>query len=95
MEPVYETSFTLRAPDADFCAAWKPGAIFTAMQELGEAHSTLLNAGYFALREKGLAWVITRALLVIDRAPVIGETDPRPHLDGQGPPRDLPALLPV
>jgi acyl-ACP thioesterase len=74
MEPVYETSFALRAPDADFCAAWRPGAIFTTMQELGEAHSVRLNAGYFALREKGLAWVITRALLVIDRAPVIGET---------------------
>jgi acyl-ACP thioesterase len=73
MEPVYETEFALRAPDADFCASWKPGAIFTAMQELGEAHSALWNAGYFALREKGLAWVVTRTLLVIDRAPVIGD----------------------
>ena len=74
MEPVYETSFALRAPDADFCAAWKPGAIFTAMQELGESHSAQMNAGYFALREKGLAWVVTRTLLQIDRAPMIGET---------------------
>jgi acyl-ACP thioesterase len=74
MVPVYETSFVLRAPDADFCAAWRPSAIFTTMQELGESHSALWNAGYFALRKKGLAWVITRALLQIDRAPVIGET---------------------
>lgn len=74
MEPVYETSFALRAPDADFSAAWRPGAIFTAMQELGEADSARWNAGYFALRARGLAWVITRALLQIDRAPVIGDT---------------------
>ncbi len=74
MVPVYETSFVLRAPDADFRATWRPSAIFTAMQELGESHSALWNAGYFALRKKGLAWVITRALLQIDRAPVIGET---------------------
>ena len=74
MDPVYETSFVLRAPDADFRAAWRPGAIFTTMQELGESDSARWNVGYFALREKGLAWVITRALLQIDRAPVIGET---------------------
>ncbi len=43
------------------------------MQELGESHSALWNAGYFALREKGLAWVVTRTLLQIDRAPVIGD----------------------
>jgi acyl-ACP thioesterase len=73
MVPVYETSFVLRAPDADFCAAWRPSAIFTSMQELGESHSALWNVGYFALRKKGLAWVITRALVQIDRAPVIGE----------------------
>ena len=74
MDPVYETSFVLRAPDADFCASWRPSAIFTTMQELGELDSARWNVGYFALREKGLAWVITRALLQIDRAPVIGET---------------------
>jgi len=73
MEPVYETTLALRARDADFCAAWKPGAIFIAMQELGEAHSALWDAGYFALRRKGLAWVVTRTLLAIDRAPVIGD----------------------
>lgn len=73
MKPVFEASFALRAPDTDFCGTWRPGAIFTAMQELGEAHSAQLNAGYFALREKGLAWVVTRILLQIDRAPQIGE----------------------
>lgn len=73
MEPVYEMEIALKARDADFCAAWKPGAIFIAMQELGEAHSALWNAGYFALRQKGFAWVVTRTLLQIDRAPVIGD----------------------
>lgn len=74
MEPVFETAFKLRAPDTDFSGAWKPGAIFTAMQELGESHSALLNVGFFALRPRGLAWVVTRTLLQIDRAPVIGNT---------------------
>lgn len=73
MEPVYETSFTLRAPDVDFCGTWKPSAMFIASQELGEVHGAQMGAGYFALREKGLAWVLTRTLLQIDRAPVIGD----------------------
>ena len=73
MEPVYETSFPLRAPDTDFCGVWRPGAIFTAMQELGEAHSARMNVGYFELRPQNLAWVLTRTLLQIDRAPRLGE----------------------
>ena len=73
MEPVYETSFALRAPDTDFCGTWRPGAVFTAMQELGEAHSARLNVGYFELRKLNLAWVLTRTLLQVDRAPQFGE----------------------
>ncbi len=74
MEPVYETSFPLLARDVDFRGTWRPAAMFTAMQELGDVHGAEMGAGYFALREKGLAWVLTRTLLQIDRAPAIGDT---------------------
>ncbi len=74
MKPVYETSFPLMAKDVDFCGAWRPAGMFIAMQELGDIHGAMLGAGYFDLRAKGLAWVLTRTLLEIDRAPGIGDT---------------------
>ena len=49
MEPVYETAFALRAPDTDFCGAWRPGAMFTAMQELGEACAIEVGAAAAAV----------------------------------------------
>jgi len=74
MKPVYETSFELWPSDADFLGTWRPSAIFTAMQELGELHSMELGMGYRVLRPMAIGWVVTRTLLEIDRAPVIGET---------------------
>jgi medium-chain acyl-[acyl-carrier-protein] hydrolase len=73
LEPIYQTSFLLRASDADFMGTWRPAAAFTAMQELGEMHSAKLGVGFFDLRPLSAAWVVTRTLLEIDRLPVIGE----------------------
>lgn len=74
MQPFYETSFSLTARDVDFMGRFRPGAIFTRMQEDGEIHAHALGFGREALLARGLIFVLVRAQLQMDDYPVMGET---------------------
>ena len=69
----YTEHFHLLTRDCDMNAAWRPGAILMAMQEVGGAHSERLGAGRNVLALKNLAWVLTRIEVEMDRYPTIGE----------------------
>ncbi len=73
MENVLTQTITLQSRDCDFTGRWKPSEIFTAMQELANHHSTLLGAGYARLREKNLAFALTRSELHMEKYPSLGE----------------------
>ena len=73
MDNVLTTTLTLQSRNCDFTGRWKPSEIFTAMQELASDHSAILGAGYFRLREKNLAFALTRTELHMEKYPSIGE----------------------
>ena len=74
MVKTYKEERILKAIDCDLNGTWRPGAILVTMQEAGAAHSELLGAGYYALSQQDLAWVLFRAEVVMDRYPAIGDT---------------------
>lgn len=69
---IYET--TLDMCSVDFTGAWQPGAIFRAMQEAANGHCRLLHLTFEEMRKLGVAWVMTRAHLQMERYPAYGET---------------------
>lgn len=74
-DAVFVQPYTLRALDVDLNGTWRPSAIFTLMQELAEAHAEYHEVGRVHLAEsRGLAWVLTRMHLEMDRYPRIGDT---------------------
>ena len=73
MLKTYKEELVLRTCDCDMCAAWRPGHMLVAMQEIAGMHSELLGVGRNALLNQGLAWVLTRMEAEVDRYPVIGE----------------------
>ena len=72
-QPLFETSFTLRSPDTDLHAFWRPDAILTRLQEAAGDHASMLGAGFDALRQNNVAWVLSRMALEMDRYPVLGQ----------------------
>lgn len=70
----YTSQLFLRSCDCDLNGQWRPGAILLDMQEIAGAHSQAVGVGYGSLMPRGLAWVVTRAEVHMDRYPVIGET---------------------
>ena len=64
---------TLRTVNCDMMGTWRPSAILESMQEAAGAHSTLLGLGRNALLQKGVVWIVTRAEVVMDRYPRIGD----------------------
>ncbi|MBR2570963.1 MAG: hypothetical protein IKE30_02380 [Clostridia bacterium] len=72
LEP-YRKTMLLRSCDADFNGRWRPGAVFTAMQEAGEDHASRLGFGFSDLRAQNLCWVLSRASLEMARYPELGE----------------------
>lgn len=58
----------------DFTGAWQPGAILRAMQNAGEGHCRKLHLSFEELREHGLAWVLSRVHVQMDKYPVFGQT---------------------
>ena len=69
----YREDMVLRTCQCDMNGAWRPGAMMETMQEVAGQHSELLGVGRNALQEKGMAWVLTRLEIEMDRYPVIGE----------------------
>lgn len=63
----------LTARDVDRDGFLLPSELLEVMQEAGAAHCDALNVGMMALRERNLAWVITRAAISMRRYPRVGE----------------------
>ena len=74
MSQPYTVSFPLDMCAVDFTGRWQPGAVFRAMQEASSAHCASLHASYQELHALGLAWVLTRASLEMERYPTLGQT---------------------
>ena len=57
----------------DFTGHWQPGSVFRAMQEVAGAQCAGYGLSYSDMSQNGLAWVLTRACVRMDRYPVYGE----------------------
>ena len=84
----YRESFILRTMDCDVNGVWRLSCILEAMQETAGIHMVQLGYGQQAMREKGIAWVLLRNALNMERYPLLGErvsvetfhTEPRHRL---------------
>lgn len=74
MLKIYKEEMTLRTCNCDLTGAWRPSAILEVMQEAAGAHSTLLGLGRGALLQKNMVWVVSRAEVVMDHYPQVGDT---------------------
>ena len=75
METVYTEEKTLRAVDVDLNGTWMPSEIFTTMQEIAEEDAARYGFGRLELEQRfGLAWVLTRIHLQMERYPNLGDT---------------------
>ncbi len=70
----YEMPWELTALNTDFTGKWRPGDIFRLMQMVAGNHVDLLGFGFQTLRERNIAWILTRMELVMERYPRIEET---------------------
>ena len=69
----YERKHRLCTADVDRNGEWRASAIFIDMQEAGGEHSERNGLGMRALRERDLAWVLSRVWLKLERVPVLGD----------------------
>jgi len=69
----YQESYLLRTKDCDVNGEWRFSAILEALQETAGGHCDRLGCGRNDLRQKGLAWVLVRSEVQMDRYPGIGD----------------------
>ena len=69
----YSEKMRLQIRDCDLNAAWRPGALQQALQEISGAHSLLLGAGRDSLLDMGVVWILTRIEVRMDRYPKVDE----------------------
>lgn len=75
METVYAEEITLLAAAVDLNGTWMPSEIFATMQEIAEQDAARYGFGRLELAERyGLAWVLTRIHLQMERYPRLGDT---------------------
>jgi medium-chain acyl-[acyl-carrier-protein] hydrolase len=74
MEQIREERFEIKSYCVDFQLNLKPSALLQFFQEVAANHAQHLGAGYQALSERGLFWVLSRIRTEIIRMPVWGET---------------------
>lgn len=65
----FETVYTPDMCSVDYMGSWQPGAVFRATQEAAGEHCAQMHMSYEALRDEGLAWVLTRAHLKMEDYP--------------------------
>lgn len=70
----YVETFVLRSSQCDMYGAWKPSAILECMQESAGAHSALFGLDRAAMNGMGIAWVLSRVKVHMDRVPLVGES---------------------
>lgn len=73
MQKTYTQTFRVTSYQTDLTARIKPSAILEIMQEMAGAHAELLNVGRSRLYPMGLAWVLTRVEVRMERYPLSGE----------------------
>ena len=73
MQKTYTQTFRVASYQTDLTARIKPSAILEIMQEMAGAHAELLNVGRSRLYPMGLAWVLTRVEVRMERYPLSGE----------------------
>ena len=74
MEKKRETRLLLRTCNCDMYGSWRPSAILEAMQETAGEHSALCGLTTPVMTEMGLAWVVSRVKVQMQRLPKVGET---------------------
>ena len=74
MSDNYIEMMTLRTCDCDLYGDWRPGAILEAMQETATAHCAQLGLDRAATDALGVAWVLSRSHVALERVPRLGET---------------------
>lgn len=73
MLKIYREELMLRTCNCDFMGAWRMSAILEAMQEAAGAHAEALGCGYTQLWPQGIAWVLTRSQVEMERYPKVGD----------------------
>lgn len=74
MSDNYIEMMALRTCDCDMHGDWRPGAILEAMQETATAHCARLGLDRAATDALGVAWVLSRCRVALERVPRLGET---------------------
>jgi acyl-ACP thioesterase len=74
LEPKLSKNYSIMARDVDFTQKIKLSAVFNYFQEVASLHSENLGMGFNTIEENyGLAWVLTRIKVDIDRYPIWNE----------------------
>jgi medium-chain acyl-[acyl-carrier-protein] hydrolase len=74
VEQVWKEQFEIKSYCVDFRQELKPSVLLQFFQEAASNHAQHLGAGYNALAERGLFWVLSRLRTEITRMPNWGET---------------------
>lgn len=74
MNMPYSKTIVLDASVCDSIGSWQPGAILRTMQEVAGEHAEGWGLGWQRLMEAGVAWVLSRTALQMDRYPQYGQT---------------------
>lgn len=74
MKSIHEEDFRICTWDTDSKARLTPSAAFNFCQEAAGSHATDLGVGIANLGGQGIAWVLSRMSLAVDRRPSRGET---------------------
>ncbi len=71
MELYREAEHIITPDEADFTGKWRPGDILRTMQRAAEIHANELGWGYEVLKEKNIAWVLTRTQVQMEAYPKV------------------------
>lgn len=69
----YTESIHILTRDCDLRGGWRPSALLEAMQEVATAHCEAAGLGRGATDALGIAWVLSRSRVELNRLPRLGE----------------------
>jgi medium-chain acyl-[acyl-carrier-protein] hydrolase len=73
MTDIYQITYEVRPSDASYQKALQPDALLNYFQDAAFKHSLSRGFSAFHLFKKGLAWVLSRYHIKVERYPAIGE----------------------
>ena len=68
---VHNETLVVKSYEVDFRSRWKPHCLQQALQEAASCHATELGCGYPEMRERGLAWVLSRMRIDFHTMPLM------------------------